>query len=149
MMNIFLCDYYSRLRSWHNLKENLISSNIANICVEVDKFWQRVPLLGHYLHIDDIEEWPDPWQLLSDNNYCTYARGLGMVYTLLQLGIKDVDFVEVLDENEEQFALVVVDNAKYVLNYWPDSVLNTQLSAFRVTRRLDMTTLKQKTGEDD
>lgn len=148
-LNIFFLDYYARLREWHSLKQLLSDQpDIETTCVEVDKFWQKCPLLNHYLHVDDIQDWPSPWQLLSDNNYCTYARGLGMVYTLLQLGIKDIDFVEVLDDNDECFVLVVVNN-NYILNYWPDSVLNTQLSAFRVTRKLDMTILKQKTGEDD
>lgn len=148
MYNIFFSDYYERLRSWYNLKENLLDKNLSTIVVEVDRFWQKCPLLNHYLHPDDIKDWPTPWQLLADNNYCTYARGLGMVYTLLQLGINDIDFIEVLDDNDECFVLVVVNNI-YILNYWPDSVLNIQLSAFRVTRKIDMTILKQKIGEDD
>jgi hypothetical protein len=92
-MNVFLQDFYTRLRTWNDLKTNLAEKDIETICIEVDAFWQQCPLRNHYLHPDDIETWPDPWQLLSDNDYCYYARALGMVYTLFLLGIKDVDIV--------------------------------------------------------
>ena len=116
MINVFLLDYYTRLREWFKLKENLVDQDLSTICIEVDRFWQRVPISTYYLHPDDIEEWPNPWELISDNNYCYYGRALGMVYTLLLLGIKDIDFVDAIDDNKENVVLVLVDSAKYVLN---------------------------------
>lgn len=71
-----------------------------------------------------------------------------MVYTLLLLGIKDIDFVEALDDNKEYAVLVLVDNAKYVLNYWPDSVLNTNLSDFTITKYININILKKKIGDE-
>jgi hypothetical protein len=147
-VNIFLLDFYSRLRSWYQFKESLQDIDLQTICIEVDKFWQRVPLSTHYLHPDDIEDWPNPWELINYNNYCYYARALGMVYTLLLLGIKDIDFVEALDDNKEYAVLVLVDNAKYVLNYWPDSVLNTNLSDFTITKYININILKKKIGDE-
>ena len=67
MINVFLLDYYTRLREWFKLKENLSGQDLSTICVEVDKFWQRVPLSTYYLHPDDIEDWPNPWELINDN----------------------------------------------------------------------------------
>ena len=93
MINVFLLDYHTRLREWYTLREKLQDSDLQTICVEVDKFWQRVPISNHYLHPADTPDWPGPWELISDNNYCRYARGLGMVYTLLLLGVKDIDIV--------------------------------------------------------
>lgn len=146
-MTIFFNDYYQRLRSWHQLKETLQNQDIKTICIEVDKFWQRCPLVTHYLHPADIIDWPGPWELLADNNYCYYARGLGMIYTLLLLGIEDIDFVTGLDDNSENVCLVLVNRAKYVLNYYPDMVVNTQLSNFTDIKYLDITPLKQKIGK--
>lgn len=71
-----------------------------------------------------------------------------MVYTLLLLGIKDIDFVEALDDNKENVVLVLVDNAKYVLNYWPEYVLNTNLSDFTITKHIKIDTLKKKIGDE-
>jgi hypothetical protein len=148
VINVFLLDYYTRLREWFKLKENLNGQDLSTICVEVDRFWQRVPISSYYLHPDDIEDWPNPWELINYNNYCYYARALGMVYTLLLLGIKDVDFVEALDDNKEHVVLVLVDNAKYVLNYWPESVLNINLSDFTIVKNISISSLKKKIGEE-
>ena len=148
MINIFLLDYHTRLRFWHDLKESLKDADTQTICIEVDKFWQRVPISSHYLHPDDIEDWPNPWELINYNNYCYYARALGMVYTLLLLGIKDIDFVEALDDNKEHVVLVLVANAKYVLNYWPESVLNISLSGFTIVKHINISSLKQKIGKE-
>jgi hypothetical protein len=146
LTNIFLGDYYARLRSWHQLRERLQESNLETICVEVDEFWQQAPLLNHYLHPADTPDWPNPWELISDNDYCLYARGLGMVYTLMLLGVENIDFVDAIDYNSENVCLVLVDNAKYVLNGYPDMVLNSSLSSFTSIKKLDITPLQKKIG---
>lgn len=147
MINIFLLDYYARLRAWHDLKESLKNADTQTICVEVDKFWQRCPMSNHYLHPADIEDWPDPWILLNDNNYCYYGRALGMLYTLMLLGIQDIDFVDAIDDNANEVVLVLVDHAKYVMNWCPDSVVNTDLTHFKIVRRLDIDSLTKKLGK--
>lgn len=147
MINIFLLDFYERLRAWHQLKEDLAHADLETICIKVDKFWQQCPMSVHYLHIADVDDWPNPWNLLNDNNYCYYARGLGMVYTLYLLGIKDIDFVEAIDDNTETVIVILVDNAKYVLNGNPDSVVNTDLVDFKIISRIDTDTLIKKIGK--
>jgi hypothetical protein len=146
--NPFLLDYNTRLREWHKLREKLQESNLETICVEVDEFWQQTPLLNHYLHPADTPDWPNPWELISDNDYCLYARGLGMVYTLMLLGVENIDFVDAIDYNSENVCLVLVDNAKYVLNGYPNSVLNSSLSSFTSIRKIDITPLQQKIGKE-
>lgn len=146
-MNVFLQDYYTRLKEWHSLKEKLKHSDIETICVEVDKFWQQAPLLSHYLHPADIDNWPDPWLLLNDNSFCPYARALGMVYSLMLLGIQNIDLVDAIDDNAVEVVLVLVDDAKYVMNYWPDSVVNTKSQNFKITAHHDTEILRTKIGE--
>ena len=70
-----------------------------------------------------------------------------MFYTLMLLGIKDIDFVEGIDDNDENVVLVIVDHAKYVMNWCPESVLNTNLSTFKNIRYLDTDPLVKKTGK--
>lgn len=147
MINIFLQDFYARLRAWHQLKETLQDADLQTTCVEVDRFWQQCPMSNHYLHPADIEDWPNPWNLLNDNNYCEYARALGMLYTLMLLGVKDIDFVDGIDDNANEVVLVLVDNAKYIMNWCPESVLNTNLSAFKNIRYLDTDPLVKKIGK--
>jgi hypothetical protein len=145
-MNEFQLDFYSRLRAWTNLRETLKDTDSKTQCIEIDKFWQQSPISNHYLHPADIKSWPDPWHLLDDNIYCPYARALGMIYTLSLLGIKDIDLVSATDYNSEDVVLVLVDNAKYILNYWPGTVVNNKLSDFTVIRQHDITPIIRKAG---
>jgi len=144
--NIFILDYETRLRSWVDLRNKLLNQPTLDQILEIDKFWQRVPTQTHYLHTDFIKDWPSPWQLLSDNTYCYYSRALGMIYTLLLLGTKNIELVEAVDDNSNEVVLVLVDNAKYVLNYWPDTVVNNRITDFVITRTLDITPLYAKIG---
>lgn len=128
------------------MRSTLEDQDIKTKCVEVDKWWQAVPLVGHYLHTDYVHEWPNPWELLAENHYCNIARGLGMFYTLYLLGVKDIAFVEAKDYNNEEVVLVLVDNAKYILNYWPDTVVNNNLNDFKISKRIDTLPIITKIG---
>ena len=143
-MNVFQLNYDSRLRSWYDLRQKLQNSDTQTKCVEIDKFWQAAPLINHHLHPNDVSSWPGPWDLLSENMYCELARGLGMVYTLLLLGITDVDFCLATNDNSEDVTIVLVDGAKYVLNYWPNTVLSNNLNDFTIVKKLDIDTIKTK-----
>jgi hypothetical protein len=144
--NVFLFDYETRLRSWSRLRDLLVKCDFEKICIDVDKFWQLVPTSNHYLHPDFIKDWPDPWQLLFDNTYCNYSRALGMIYTLILLGINKLELVEAVDDNSNEVVLVLVDDAKYVLNYWPGTVVNNHISDFTITKILDISPLYSKIG---
>jgi hypothetical protein len=143
-MNVFQLNYESRLSSWYNLRSTLEHSDTKTKCVEIDKWWQQVPLVNHHLHILDSENWPGPWDLLVENTYCTVARALGMCYTLHLMNINDIDLVEATDNQGEEIVLVLVDSAKYVLNYWPDTVVNNNSNDFTIKRHIDVSPIKLK-----
>lgn len=145
-MNSFQLDSQNRLRDWRNFRESLTNKDTKDICIEIDKYWQNSPIMNHYLHPVDIDNWPDPWQLLDDNLYCPYARALGMIYTLVMLGISDIDLVEGTDHNSVDVVLVLVDRAKYVLNYWPNTVVNNKLGDFTITKKYNIIPIIQKIG---
>ena len=145
-MNVFQLSYEARLRSWYDLRSQIEQSDIKSKCIEIDNWWQKAPLVNHHIHILDSENWPDPWELLIENTYCTVARALGMCYTLLLLGITDIELVEATDKNGEDVVLVLVDNAKYVLNYWPETVVNNYSKDFTIKRKIDLTDLELKIG---
>ena len=144
MINVFQLNYEARLKSWYDLRKSLEKSDIETICLAIDKWWQYAPLVNHHLHIDDIDNWPGPWELLVENNYCQIARGLGMVYTLQLVGIKDVDFSLAIDDNNEECALVMVDNAKYILNYYPNTVISNSLKDFKLGNPVNMDKINKK-----
>ncbi len=143
-MNVFQMNYDTRLKSWYDLRTKLEQADTKSKCVEIDQWWQKAPLVNHHLHILDSANWPGPWDLLVENTYCTVARALGMCYTLLLTGIDDIDLVEATDSNGEDVVLVLVDHAKYVLNYWPETVVNNCSKDFTIKRKIDITDLQQK-----
>jgi hypothetical protein len=142
VINVFQLNYDARLRSWYELRVQIEGTLIQNKCVEIDEWWQKAPLINHHLHPQDINTWPGPWDLLVENTYCTVARALGMCYTLLLVDETDIEMVEATDNNGEDVVLVLVDNAKYVLNYYPGTVLSNTLSEFTIKRTISINHLK-------
>ena len=145
-MNIFQSTYEARLQDWFQLRKSVINLPIDKQCITIDEWWQRAPLVTHHLHPLDMENWPDPWELLSENTYCEVARALGMCYTLLLLDISDVEMVLSTNNIGEDVVLVLVDNAKYILNYWPNTVISNTLKDFKVVQKLDLQTIITKIG---
>jgi len=143
-MNIFQSTYEARLQDWFKLRASVINLPLEQQCITIDEWWQRAPLVTHHLHPHDMDNWPNPWELLSENTYCEVARALGMCYTLLLLGIDDIEIVEATNESGEDVVLVLVDNAKYILNYWPDTVLSNNLSNFNIKHTVSIDKIKRK-----
>lgn len=146
MSNLFQDSYDNIFKNWYRMRLSLEAADTKTKCIEVDKWWQKVPLVNHYLHTDFVKDWPNPWELISENHYCNIARGLGMFYTLYLLGVTDIEFVEAKDYNNEEVILVLVDNAKYILNYWPDTVVNNCLQDFKISKKIDTLPIITKIG---
>ena len=143
-MNVFQIDYETRLQNWHDLKEEVKILETHEKCIKIDNWWQNAPLINHYLHTHDTTTWPNPWELLLENSYCYVARALGMCYTLHLTGTQDISLVEAIDNMGNDVVLVLVDPAKYILNYWPNTVVNNCLQDFSIKRTIDIETLLKK-----
>ena len=137
-MNPFQNSYDHRLREWKKLRSNLAHLPPKSSLVQVDDWWQRAPLVNHHLHPLDTSSWPDPWTLLSDNIYCTLTRAVGICYTIMMSGSMDLKLVQATDICGDEHNLVLVDDAKYILNYYPGSVLSTDPKQFKIIRTLDL-----------
>jgi len=146
-MNIFQSSYEARLQDWFQLRTSVTSLPIEQQCITIDEWWQHAPLITHHLHPYDMDAWPDPWVLLSENTYCEVARALGMCYTLLLIGIINIELVLAKNNIGEDVVLVLVDNAKYILNYWPNTVISNSLAEFTVVQKLDITKIIEKIGK--
>ena len=91
----------------------------------INHWWSHSrPWHPYYLHWDDQKNWPDPWQLLNDNVYCDLAKALGILYTISLLDRADITDAKLV-LTEESDNLVLVAKEKYILNWNPESVVNT------------------------
>lgn len=145
-MNVFQLDFNTRLQAWYEFRNKIKNKSVSEKCIETDNFWQKCPIVNHYLHTDYVTDWPDPWVLLSENMYCNVAKALGICYTLLLTGVNDIKMVQAIDNNNEEVILVLVDNAKYILNYWPNTVVNNCLQDFTIKQTVNIDHIKTKIG---
>ena len=133
-------DFADRLEAWSALRSRAHAMECEQALETINAWWQQTPWKPYYLHWDDQPKWPDPWQLLSDDVYCPVARALGILYTISMLDRADmVDATLVLTDSGDN--LVLVSKTKYILNWKPDSVVNTNQEV-KIVRRLKQQQIK-------
>lgn len=135
-------NFAQRLESWNNLRESIQYLPPEQALKDINTWWFDVPWRPYYLHWDDQPNWPDPWQLLSDNHYCDLARALGILYTITLLDRADLgDATLVLTDSGDN--LVLVAKSKYILNWDRDTIVNT-IQATNIKKQLTQSAVKQQ-----
>jgi hypothetical protein len=113
--------FEKRLQSWHDFRATL-ETHPDPLQHTIDAY-QRVP--GVSIHTDpwDQKMWPQPWELISENQYCAFCTVLGMCYSLqLTDRFKQVP-VEIhicidREDNETYYLLLIEDR---IIGYEPDT----------------------------
>jgi hypothetical protein len=133
-------NFADRLTAWSELRTEVQSMACKQALETINAWWHQTPWKPYYLHWDDQPRWPDPWQLLSDDIYCPVAKALGILYTISMLDRADMaDATLVLTESGDN--LVLVQERKYILNWSPDSVVNT-FQEVKIARQLKQHQIK-------
>ena len=133
-------DFADRLTAWTELRAQAHNLELQEALEKINAWWFQIPWKPYYLHWDDQPMWPDPWQLLSDNVYCDLARALGILYTISLLDRADMADAELVLTKEGD-NLVQVCQGKYILNWSPDSVVNT-FQEVKIVRQLKQQQIK-------
>jgi hypothetical protein len=119
-----------RLGQWKKFREDLSLLPLDQVVHRANDFWQKCPFTPFYLDPDNPKDWPDPWQLLTENYYCDLAKCLGIVYTLHLTAHKDLLFPEIrtyLDPNTRyDYHIAYLCHGKYVLNLIEGEVVNKE-----------------------
>jgi hypothetical protein len=117
-----------RLAVWRKFRQSLEPLSYEDKMKSVSDFWSKAPRVNFYLNPEHVKEWPDPWELITDNMYCDIAVALGMTYTLaLTDGIDPSRLkLQIMRSRQQSLEvnLSVVDQGLYVLNYSQNEVLN-------------------------
>jgi hypothetical protein len=135
-------DFSERLESWAQLRQQCLTLDSEPALIKINAWWFQTPWTAYHLHWDDQQDWPDPWQLLSDNQYCPVARGLGIMYTIAMLDHEDLQDACMIEYQSDN--LVLVNKEKYILNWDPDQVVNISLGRSKPRRRVSQEQVKQK-----
>ncbi len=129
--------YEDRLSQWHQLRQDNQTNDLETALLAINDWWQQCPWTPYYLHWDDLEQWPDPWDLLSDNHFCSLAKALGIVYTLHMISRSDITCTELAVNGSSADNLVLINKGKYILNWEAGQLLNITSPEINITRSID------------
>lgn len=119
-----------RLASWKKLRNAIDDMDLTNAISLTNTAWEKCPFTPFYLDPENPNEWPDPWQLLTENYYCDLAKTLGMLYTLHLTTHKDQLFPELRiyfnPTTGYYYHVVWLCQGKYVLNLIENKVVNKE-----------------------
>lgn len=134
--------FEARLQDWQQLRHSVYDLPKVECLQMINQWWFRSPWCGYYLHWDDRASWPDPWQLLHDNIFCSIARGLGMLYTVSLLDRADLQHSEMVETENDN--LVLIDSGKYVLNWDRNTVVNISPTITNTHHRIQQSSINHK-----
>jgi hypothetical protein len=117
-----------RLRCWQEFRRNLNKLSVEQALKETTHLWAYAPFVTRFLNDSNVDEWPDPWELLYKNNYCDLAKVLGMLYTLYLSEHKSSLAMEIRIYKGEldHYNLLWINQGKYVLNLEHDTIVNKE-----------------------
>jgi hypothetical protein len=72
--------YEDRLASWSNFRNTL--ENCDDPIKEVMEFYNNAPRVSINTDPWDNSIWPNPWELINENQYCDFCILLGICYSL-------------------------------------------------------------------
>jgi hypothetical protein len=127
--------YQERLADWYHLRQVASAAKLPEQLQLINDWWFRAPIVNRVVTWDNTAEWPTPWNLLVNNGYCDLARALGIVYTLLLLDRQLYTDLEIISTGQDN--LVHIDSGKYILNWAPGEVLNTNSTPLTVLQRIN------------
>tara|TARA_B100000945_G_C20349798_1_gene581670 strand:+ start:547 stop:969 length:423 start_codon:yes stop_codon:yes gene_type:complete len=77
---MFNLNYEERLSRWREFRDSLEKS--SNAIDDVVQFYRMAPTVSIHTDPYNNNTWPGPWELLHENQYCSFCKILGICYTL-------------------------------------------------------------------
>ena len=135
-------NFEERLAAWNQLRQSTRDLPLESTLTQINSWWFRVPWRAYHLHWDDRPDWPDPWQLLSDDLYCPLARGLGILYTITMLDRADLQDAVLSEFGSDN--LVLVAGEKYILNWDSNTIVNINPAGSQTRHSVTQEQIKQQ-----
>ena len=77
---MFEKEYDHRLQAWSNFRQSLETSK--DPIQDTINLYNTAPTVSIHTDPYDKNTWPNPWELIQENQYCNFSRVLGMCYSL-------------------------------------------------------------------
>lgn len=127
--------FQDRLIEWYHLRQQCSKGPLEQCLLTINDWWFQSPWRPYYLHWDDRQTWPTPWDLLADNVFCDLARALGILYTIMMVEHPEVGKLELTQCDQSN--LVLVNDGKCILNWSQGEILNITSTKINILHRLD------------
>jgi hypothetical protein len=107
-----------RLSMWRDFRKSLDTNNIFDVCNTVIAWWQTAPLVSIAIDPVNSAQWPTPWEMLHQGDFCEDSLALGMSYTIYYANPAIENQLLYLTCREKSFQRLcaLIDN-KYLLNF--------------------------------
>jgi len=116
--------FVERLRHWRDLRQSIEQSN--DPIKDVLNFWNKAPICRLSTDPYDKDTWPDPWEMLEENQYCDFTKILAIYYTFQLTELFSQSRFEIhitLNEEESKMLyLLFVDNQ--AIGYYNDRCID-------------------------
>ena len=107
-----------RLAMWRQFRKSLDTNDILQVCNTVVRWWQTAPLVSIAIDPVNSAQWPTPWEMLHQGDFCEDSLALGMSYTIFYAN-PDIDnrlvYITCMEKSFQRLC-ALIDN-KYLLNY--------------------------------
>jgi hypothetical protein len=119
-----------RLRSWRDFRSSLNSLPLNQALARTAGLWASAPFVPYYLDPEDVQAWPNPWDLIDKNYYCDIAKCLGIIYTISLTAHKsdiEPEFRSYTNpKTQHVYNLAWFNQGKYILNLIDGEIVNKE-----------------------
>ena len=138
-MNPFLLSRSQRTAEWKNLRAEIAAQPSVDAKIDLClAFWRQAGFENRVLDWDNCSTWPNPWELIYSNRYCTSSHSLGIAYTLMladPITFEDLQ-LRLINDRDHSIEKIVCDTHGYLLNHgFVDRVARNSLKAIYTQAR--------------
>ena len=112
-----------RIAAWRQFRLSQKDLPLDEVVKNTVEFFADIPIGSRTIDFYNPNEWPDPWEILHNQQYCENTISLLMYYTLTLVVKPESLNIWLIDDNESRF-IVPVLNESVVLNYYPKELVN-------------------------
>lgn len=114
---MFSKSYEERLAIWSQFRSKIETSN--NPLQDVIDFYKPAPTVSINTDPWTKEYWPNPWELIHENQYCDFCRVLGYCFSLqLTDRFKEKNFeIHIVTNDELGYEYLLFVDDSWVLGY--------------------------------
>lgn len=112
-----------RIAAWRQFRLSQQNLPLDEVVKNTVDFFSDIPIGSRTIDYYTPGEWPDPWEILHNQQYCENTVTLLMYYTIALVAKPEKLNIWLIDDTESRF-IVPVLNESVILNYFPRELIN-------------------------